>query len=128
MVVDGQALLLHLGLHHLGDQRHAAAAGGAGLGASLQVADIGDARGHRRTQLALGDVVAGADLRRFRQGVHAQARLGLAVGLRQDQEFRRLRQLDLVQHHLQQRAVFGGIAHHHRAQQVLADSETTIFL
>ena len=48
VVVDGHAALGHLGLHHLGDERHAAAAGGAGLGAGLERADAGGAARHRR--------------------------------------------------------------------------------
>nr|GEU28124.1 hypothetical protein [Tanacetum cinerariifolium] len=120
VVVDGHAEFFHFRLHHLRDQRHAAAARRAGVGAAFDVADGGRAAGHRRADRALGHIVARADLRAVGQRVHAQCRPGRAVRLRQDQEFGRCGQLYLVEHHLQQRAVFGGVAHHHAAQQVFA--------
>ena len=55
-------------------------------------------------------------------------RLGLAVAGRQDQELRVGGQRDAVQRHLQQGAVFVGVAHQHGADQALAVGLTTIFL
>src|SRR4051794_18209411 len=53
VVVDREALLLHLGLHHLGDERHATAAGCAGAGRAFERADVRGARADSRAQLAL---------------------------------------------------------------------------
>ena len=110
----------HLGLHHLGDQRYAAAAGGPGAGTGLDLGDGGGAALDRGADLALAHVVARADLGAVGQGVHAQAGLGLAVARRQDQEFRRGGGGDAVLGHLQEGAVFVGVAHQHRAEQALA--------
>jgi hypothetical protein len=79
MVVDGHALLLHLRLHHLRDERHAAAARRAGAWSLLESADAGRTGAHRRADFALGDVVARADLRAGGQRVDAEPRLRLAV-------------------------------------------------
>jgi hypothetical protein len=68
---------------------------------------------------ALADRVAGADLGRGRQRVDAEAG-ARRPRLRQDQEFGRAGSFEAVQHHLQQRAVFRGVADQHRAQQALA--------
>ena len=120
VVVHRQAPACHLGLHDLGDQGYAAAAGGARLGAGLEVGNGAGAVAHGFAEVALGDVVARADLRRVGQRIHAQAGLGLAVAGREDQELGVFRQGDAVERHLQQRAVFGRIADQHRAQQLLA--------
>src|SRR5471032_2396265 len=120
VVVDGHAELFHFRLHDLRDQRHAAAAPGASLGAAFQRADGGGAAGHGLAQRAFRDVVARADLRAGRQRVDAERGPRLAVRLRQDQELRRFGQLDPVQHHLQQRTVFAGVADHHAAEQIFA--------
>ena len=96
VVIHGQALLLHLGLHYLRDQRYTAAAGGACFGAGLERGDGGGAGGDRVAELALGNVIARADLRQCRQRVHTQHGPGLAIALRQDQEFGRLGQFDLI--------------------------------
>nr|KGD10729.1 putative nitrite reductase (NAD(P)H), large subunit [Burkholderia pseudomallei] len=119
VVVHGEALLLHLGLQHLRDERHAAAARRARAGAALQRAEARRAARHRLAKLRLRHVVARADLRGVGQRIDAERRFRRAVRLRQDQEFGRPRQLDAVQHHLQQRAVVGRVAHHHRAEQCL---------
>src|SRR5471032_2896756 len=120
VVVDGHAELFHFRLHDLGDQWHAAAACGAGLGAAFQRADGRRAAGDGLAQSAFRDVVAGADLRGGRQRVNTQRGPRLAIGLRQYQELRCFRQLDPVQHHLQQRAVFAGVADHHAAKQIFS--------
>jgi len=62
VVVHGHAAARHLGLHDLGDQGHAAAAGGTGLGAGLHLGDGAGALAHGGADAALGDVVARADL------------------------------------------------------------------
>ncbi|ENO77080.1 cellobiohydrolase A [Thauera sp. 27] len=120
VVVHRQAEAGHLGLHDLGDQRHAAATGGAGLGAGLDLADGGCAFADRRADLALAHVVAGADLRAVGQGVGAETGFGLAVAGGQDQKLGVGRQRDAVQCHLQQGAVLVGVADQHCAEQVLA--------
>ncbi len=120
MVVDSHALLLHLSLHDLRYQSHAAAARGARLGATFQGADAGSAAADCSAEIAFRYVIARTDLGSLRQCIDPEPDLGLAIGLRQDQEFRRCRQFDTVEHHLQQRSVFAGVAHHHAAQQVFA--------
>ena len=62
VVVDLDALLHQLGVEHLADERHAAAAAGTGLGVRLDGGQRGVTLGHRLGDVALGDVEAGADL------------------------------------------------------------------
>ncbi|MNQ48476.1 hypothetical protein D3C85_623550 [compost metagenome] len=62
VVVDLYALLHQLGVEHLADERHAAAAAGTGLGVRLDGGQRGVTLGHRLGDVALGDVEAGADL------------------------------------------------------------------
>ncbi|MNS61706.1 hypothetical protein D3C72_947390 [compost metagenome] len=120
VVVHGHAALGHFHLHDLRDQRHAAAAGGAGLGAGLHLGGRAHALAHGLADLALGDAVARADLRAVGQRIDAQARLGLAVARRQDEELGFVGQRDAVERQLQQRAVLAGVADQHRAQELLA--------
>ncbi len=87
---------------------------------ALMSAMVQCAVAHGFAEVALGDVVARADLRRVGQRIHAQAGLGLAIAGREDQELGVFRQGDAVERHLQQRAVFSRIANQHRAQQLLA--------
>ena len=116
VVVDLDALLHQLGVEHLTDERHAAAAAGTGLGVLLDGGQRGVALGHGLGDVALGDVEAGADLGAFRQGIHPQRRLGTGVG-GQDQGVRVARQRQGVEHHLQQVAVIFHVTHQHGAEQ-----------
>ena len=120
VVVHRHAAPRHLELHHLRDEWHTTATGGTGLVAGLHRADGADAFTHSGADGPLGDVVARADLCGVGQGVHAQARFGLAVAGREDQELGVFGQGDAVQRHLQQRAVFRSVANQHRAQQLFA--------
>ena len=62
VVVDLLAAAFELGLEEVGDQRHAAAAAGAGLGAALiSPTSVQPFSAMARADRALGDVVAGAD-------------------------------------------------------------------
>ena len=116
VVVDLDALLAQLGVQHLSEQRDAAAAAGAGLGFCLQRRHGVAAFVDRLDDVAFADVEAGADLRAFRQRIHADGRFAARVG-RQDQAVRVFRQFDAVQRQLQQVAIIAGVAHQHRAEQ-----------
>ena len=120
MVVDGHAPARHFHFHDLGDQRHTTAAGSARLVAGFHACHRGDAVAHGRTNRTFGHVVARADLRCVWQNIHTQAGLGLSVTRGQDQELGVCRQRDAVQYHLQQRAIFAGVANQHGAQQFFA--------
>ncbi|MBN0871716.1 hypothetical protein JTL93_36350, partial [Pseudomonas aeruginosa] len=61
-------------------------------------------------QVAFADVKAGADLRAVRQFIDADGRLAAAGVGREDQRIRVFRQLDGVEHQLQQIAGFGAFA------------------
>ena len=52
VVVDREALLLHLGLHHLRDERHAAAARRAGLGRASSVRRCSVAPAHTAAHMS----------------------------------------------------------------------------
>src|SRR5882762_6566597 len=105
MVLHVDATLSQLAVQNLFYERAAAAAGGAGFGRLLQP--------------ALAHVVAGADGGRRRQQVHPEALLR-AFARRQDQVFGVLGQRQGVLRHLQETAVFVGVADQDRAEQVLA--------
>ena len=129
VVVHFDALFRQLGVQHLSDQRNTAAAAGTGFGFRFQrrngVAPFVD----RGDQHAFGDVEAGANLRAVRQFIHADGRLAAGGMRREDQRVRVFRQLDGVEHQLEQVAEVAGVAHQHRAEQgfvVLADDETFV--
>src|SRR5882762_6618168 len=119
MVLHVDAALSQLAVQNLFYERAAAAAGGAGFGRLLQRAEARAACGDRIAQPALAHVVAGADGGRRRQQVHPEALLR-AFARRQDQVFGVLGQRQGVQRHLQETAVFVGVADQDRAEQVLA--------
>ena len=129
IVVDLDALFRQLGVEHLSDQRNAAPAAGPGFGFRFQrrhgvaaFVDSGD-------QVAFADVKAGADLRAVRQFIDADGRLAAAGVGREDQRIRVFRQLDGVEHQLQQIAVVAGVADQYRAEQrfvVGADDQALI--
>ncbi len=66
------ALLGQLALHHLLHQRAAPAAAGCRFGTLLDGADVRRAGTHRLADITFADVMAGADLRTFRQRRHAE--------------------------------------------------------
>ena len=81
MIDDRLAGRLQLGFEQVGDQRHAAAAAGAGLGAALErVERVELAVANRRADRALADVVARADLGRVGHRVDADRRAARAAG------------------------------------------------
>ena len=131
VVVDFDALFRQLGVQHLGHQRNTAAAAGTGFGFRLQrrhgvaaFIDGGD-------EHAFGDVEAGANLGAVRQFIHADGRFAAGGVRREDQRVRVFRQLDGVQHQLEQVAEVAGVPHQHRAEQgfiVLADDKAFIDL
>ncbi len=116
VVVDLDALFHQLGVEHLADERHTAAAAGTGLGVLLDGGQRGVTLGDGLGDVALGDVEAGADLGAFGQGIHPQGRLGACVG-GQDQGIRVGWQWQGVEHHLQQVAVILHVTHQHGAEQ-----------
>ncbi len=67
VIVDRDAFARQFGFQDLRDQRRAAAAGAARPGRLLQGAQGGAAGIDRGTEVSLGDIVAGADLRSVRQ-------------------------------------------------------------
>ncbi len=116
VVVHFDTLFRQFGVEHLGDQRDTAAAAGTGFGFGFQrrhgmaaLVDGGD-------QHAFGDIEAGANLRAVRQFIDTNRRLTAGRMGWQDQCVRILRQLDGVQHQLQQVAEVAGITHQHRPE------------
>ena len=109
-------LLDTLGLEQLLEQRHARATGGACERALLQAGNVGATAADGFLEVALRDVVAGADLRDVGQRAHAQTRRG-PVGCGHDQRQRITRQL--ARDHRAQHAVGGCIADQDAAEQRL---------
>ncbi len=105
-------------VHHAFEQRRAAAAAGAGFGGTFNAAKVSRARVDGTADAAFGHIVAGADHRRFRQGIRPQRRCSTAL-LRQNERCGFLRQLDAVGVVLQQRVIHTVIAHQHGPQQLL---------
>ena len=120
--VDADAALLELGVEDLRHQRRAAAAGGAGLGLGLERADRGAAAFDGRAEAALGHVVAGTDLRGFRQRGQRVGRGCTRSGRarRKQHAFRVLRQRHGIHDGLMPQRVVRGVAHQHGAEQLLA--------
>ena len=118
VVVHRQAPACHLGLHDLGDQGHAAAAGGARLGAGLGVGNGAGAVAHGFAEVALVTLLHEQICAVSGSASTPRPGFAFAIAGREDQELGVFRQGDAVERHLQQRAVFGGIADQHRAQQV----------
>ena len=116
------------GIQYLAYQRGTTAAAGAGFGGGLERAQLGNAVLHGAAQLTLGDVVAGADLGGIRQFVHAHGRCGGAVALGQDQGVGEFRQLDVVEHHLQQGAIVFCFADQYGTEQIFAVGTDNDFL
>ena len=131
IVVHFDTLFRQLGVEHLRHQRNTAAAAGSGFGFRFQrrhgvaaFIDSGD-------QVAFADVEAGTNLRAVRQFIHADGRLAAAGVGRKDQRIRVFRQLDGIQHQLQQVAVIAGVADQYRAKQgfvIFADNEPFVDL
>ena len=129
VVVHFNALFCQLGVQHLGDQRDTAAAAGPGFGFRLQRRNGVAAFVNGGDQHAFGHVEAGADLRAVRQFIHANGRLTAGGVRREDQRVRVFRQLNGVQHQLEQVAEVAGVAHQHRPEQgfvILADDKTFV--
>ena len=129
VVVHFNALFCQLGVQHLGDQRDTAAAAGPGFGFRLQRRNGVAAFVNGGDQHAFGDVEAGTDLRAVRQFIHTDGRLTAGGVRREDQRVRVFRQLNGVQHQLEQVAEVAGVAHQHRPEQgfvVLADDKTFV--
>ncbi len=129
VVVHFDALFRQLGVQHLSNQRNAAATASPGFGFRLQRRNGVTAFVDGGDQHAFGHVEAGANLCAVRQFIHADGRF-TAGGVRwQDQRVRVFRQLDGVQHQLEQVTKVAGIAHQHRPEQgfvVLADDKTFV--
>ena len=129
VVVDLDALFRQLGVEHLGDQRNTPPAAGTGFGFRFQRRDGVAAFVDGGDQVAFADVKAGTNLRAVRQFIDADRRLAAAGVGREDQRIRIFRQLNSVEHQLQQVAVIAGVADQYRAEQglvVFADDKTFV--
>jgi hypothetical protein len=85
VVLDFKPRVLHFHLQQIGDQGHAAAAAGSRRRAFFDGSDISEVVVlNRGANLALGDVIAGADLGAVGEAIDAHAR-GFAAAFRQDQ-------------------------------------------
>ncbi|VFT73442.1 Uncharacterised protein [Klebsiella aerogenes] len=129
VVVDLDALFRQFGIEHLRHQRDTTPAAGSGFGFRFQRRDGVAAFVDGGDQVAFTDVKAGADLRAVRQFIDADRRLAAAGVGRKDQRIRIFRQLDSVEHQLQQIAIVAGVADQHRAEQrfiVGADDQALI--
>ncbi len=113
----------------IADERGAAAAAGAGLGAGLHGSDVGEPLfSDRVADVALGDVVARTDDRLVGQAVHPH-RGGLAVGGGQDELLGPRRHRHAVFDHLDERAVCARVADQHAAEHdapVVRQDETLV--
>ena len=122
VVVDRHALARQLRLQHLRDERHAAAAGAAGLGLALELRPPSCSPRRRRAQIAPLLTLLHEQICAVSGSASGPPSAGAAAagGLRHEQLFRKLRQRHVVQHHLQPGAVVAGVAHHHAAEHALA--------
>ncbi|VFS43743.1 Uncharacterised protein [Enterobacter cancerogenus] len=107
-----------LELHHLFNQGTTAAAARSRFGALFNGSHIHRPVAYGPADIAFADVMAGTDLRVFRQRRDAQRFWRTAGQRRQNQRFRLFRQANPVEHHLHQGGIFTGIAHQHATEQV----------
>ena len=117
IAVDGDAALLQFLIEDLPDQHAAASTARARLSALLQIAEHRAAAGNGVDQIALADIVTGADLRGVGERLNAQSTAGFPLSLWQDQIFRIGRKINSVEGVLQQRAVIVGVPDEHTAEQ-----------
>ena len=131
VVVNFDTLFRQFRVQYLSDQRNTTAAARTGFGFGFQRRNGVAAFVDSSNQVAFGDVEAGADLRAVRQFINTDRRLTATRVRWQDQGIRVFRQLDSVQHQLQQVAVVAGIAHQYRTEQgfvVFADNQAFVDL